>query len=247
MVICGLLLLAAVVVVLLASRGTFNAMMMFPHVFGGIVSIVALLTLLKARGVLWKRRVALVAAVIVVAIAGPVVHMRTFVRSLELKEQRALDALAGGVAPEIPFLASFNLEAKVRSPLGFESRGRVTLVNFWSTSCSACVTEFPELKKLWSEYGDVGLDVIGVTKLYDTGEEPQAELDHIREFLDYYGLEYPSLVGQGDSPAHRDYRVASLPSSVLIDRDGTVLAYGAGVPGGTRLMEQARELLSDRR
>lgn len=244
MAICGLLLAGAIVVVFFASRGTFTSMMMFPQIFAGIVSVVALLTLLTARGVLWKPRAALVAAVIAVAFTAPIVHKRTFTQSLLAKEDRAMEVLGGRVAPEIPFLAAYNLDSKSDSPFTLDTRDRLTLVNFWSTTCSACVEEFPELKKLWAEYGESGIDVVGVTKLYDAGDEVQAELDHIAEFLDYHDLKYPSLVAEGDSPAHRDYRVASLPSSVLIDADGTVLAYGAGLPGGLRLMEQARELLA---
>ena len=241
--LCGVLLAGAAVVVFLASRGTFNSMMLFPHIFAGIVSVIALLTLLTARGVFWKVRASLVVAVILVAVAGPVVHQRAFTRSLQIREQHALEVLADRAAPEIPFLKAFHFDAAQTSPLRFGEQKRVTLVNFWSTSCSACVSEFPELKKFWSEHREAGIDVIGVTRLYDTGDDPQVEIEHIQEFLDYYDLQYPALVAAGDSTAHRAYRVNSLPSSVLIDRDGVVVAYGAGVSGTARLLDQARELL----
>ena len=42
---------------------------------------------------------------------------------------------------------------------------------------------------------------------------------------------------------HADYRVPGVPRTVLIDQRGRIVGYGVGLPGGRRLMEQARTLL----
>ena len=202
-VACCVLFVAAVVVAVLASRGTFNSMMMFPHVFAGIVSVVALLTLLRAKGVLMGVRVTLVAAVIVAAVAGPVIHERTFANLLGDIERDAMAGLGDLPAPEIP-----------------------------------------ELKEVWNEHRGGAIDFFSVTKLYSEGEASADELEDLREFIDHYDLRYPTLVGAPDSPGHRAYRVRSDPTTVLIDGDGGVVDYGAGLKGSARLMEEARALVA---
>ncbi len=42
-------------------------------------------------------------------------------------------------------------------------RGKVVLVNFWATWCPPCRAEIPDLIRLQREYGNRGLQVIGVT------------------------------------------------------------------------------------
>jgi len=241
-VACCALFVAAVVVAVLASRGTFNSMMMFPHVFAGIVSVVALLTLLRAKGVLMGVRVTLVAAVIVAAVAGPVIHERTFANLLGDIERDAMAGLGDLPAPEIPFVEAFHFLPATAGPLAFG--GRPALVNFWSTSCDPCREEIPELKKFWNEHRGGAIDFFSVTKLYSEGEASADELEDLREFIDHYDLRYPTLVGAPDSPGHRAYRVRSYPTTVLIDGDGVVVDYGAGLRGSTRLMEEARALVA---
>ena len=64
----------------------------------------------------------------------------------------------------------------------------------------------------------------------------------IEAFLAERGVTYPNLVGGRESPAHDLYAVGSLPATILVGTDGTVLDFGAGIGGTQRLLEQARVL-----
>ena len=46
-------------------------------------------------------------------------------------------------------------------------RGKVTLVNFWATSCTTCVAEMPEIVATYNKYKDQGYDTLAVAMSYD--------------------------------------------------------------------------------
>ena len=45
--------------------------------------------------------------------------------------------------------------------------GRVTLVNFWATSCTTCVAEMPEIVATYNKFKDKGYDTLAVAMSYD--------------------------------------------------------------------------------
>ena len=49
----GINLMLMIGVVVLALRGTFSSMWFFPHIFGGIMAVLSLISLRAARGALW--------------------------------------------------------------------------------------------------------------------------------------------------------------------------------------------------
>lgn len=114
-------------------------------------------------------------------------------------------------------------------------RGRVVLVDFWSTGCGSCVERFPELKRLYADYRDRGLQVIGVS----LGEEPAATLSR---WLDEHGVDWPQLrEGRGlrGKLAPR-YDVEDLPLGMVLDRKGRVIVAGQDF---ARLIRTAQALL----
>ena len=232
------MLVAALVVLLLAMRGTFSAMWHFPLIFAVIMAVLAIVSLRIVRGVFWKRRLLLAVAIIALSALAPVLHPRGVLRRLEAYEQRASAALSGTPAPAIPFVRSIGLGDGGAGSLA--PGGEPTLINFWATWCGPCVDELPMIERFWKDHRDSGLDVVGVTKLYD-GPDADAEAQRIRDFLDRLGVTFPVVIADEDSPSHVAYGVESLPSSVLVDRHGTVIAFGAGVRGTVRLMRLAKE------
>jgi thiol-disulfide isomerase/thioredoxin len=243
--VCGAMLVAAVVVVFLAGRGVFRSMTTFPYIFGVVITISAVTTLFPARRTLTGVRIVVAATVVLAAISAPVVQMRAISRALEARDEQAMAVLGGTPAPPIPFVQALGVDGAPASPMWL--RGRVTLVNFWATWCGPCVDEMPMLERFWQEQRGRGIVVIGVTGLYgderDAGAVTQ-EIARIATFLEQHEVSYPVLVEFHDKPAHRAYRVPSLPTSVLIDADGVIVGHGAGVAGAERLMSQAVGLAS---
>ena len=94
-----------------------------------------------------------------------------------------------------------------------QSRGKLTLLNFWATWCEPCRKELPDLERLHQMYSRQGLAVIGVS-----GENP----DDVRNFLSTESITYPALHDR-DHQVHHLYQVNAIPTTYVIGRDGTLL------------------------
>ena len=93
-------------------------------------------------------------------------------------------------------------------------RGRPVLLVFWSTTCPPCLEEIPDLVRLHDSLSPRGLMLIAVAMPYD----PPVV---VRDFARDRHLPYAIAV---DVPgrAAKALGVASIPSAILIDRDGRI-------------------------
>lgn len=94
--------------------------------------------------------------------------------------------------------------------------GKTLLINFWATWCEPCRREMPMLMDLQREYGDAGLQIVGIAL-----DEAQS----VRDFVQRYGISYTVLVGAADamdtSAAYGNVE-GVLPYSVLVDKSGVI-------------------------
>ncbi len=96
-------------------------------------------------------------------------------------------------------------------------RGRLLIVNFWATWCVPCRDEMPMFVKAQQQFGDKGLQFVGIA--IDEG-------DKVRQFAAEIGLNYPALVGgYGAIELSRTFgnRLGALPFTMIIDRSGHVV------------------------
>jgi thiol-disulfide isomerase/thioredoxin len=114
-------------------------------------------------------------------------------------------------------------------------RGKVVLLNFWATWCAPCRAETPDLVKLQREYGAQGLRVIGVTY-------PPESRAAVRRFVRRFKIGYPIIVG---TRATKSLFIEgeTLPSSVVIDREGKVRAVIEGILLPEEFDEKIKPLL----
>ena len=92
----------------------------------------------------------------------------------------------------------------------------LTMINFWEPWCGPCVGEIPDLEKIYEEYSDKGLLIIGVYS-EDTME------DEVDEILSSSGVTYPVL--RYDS-AFDKYLTGYVPTTIFVDRNGNIIDTG---------------------
>jgi peroxiredoxin len=148
---------------------------------------------------------------------------------------------AGSVQPQLPPMASgstapsFGLEAVEGGFLGpQEFRGKVVILDFWATWCSPCKREIPDFVALQTEYGPRGLQILGVAL-----DEPVA----VKEFVRSAGINYPVVYGT-DEVARLYGGVSGIPTTLVIDQNGTIVRRYEGFRSREVFERDVRQLLS---
>jgi peroxiredoxin len=119
-------------------------------------------------------------------------------------------------------------------------RGRVVLLNFWATWCPACQSEMPALERLYQAFKARGFAVLAISIDAD-GRSAVEPFVQERPFTFPIGLDPKMAVADR-------YGVRALPTTVLVDRKGNLVARAVGprewdAPDSHALVE----LLLDRR
>ncbi len=101
-------------------------------------------------------------------------------------------------------------------PLSLEQlRGQVVVLDFWATWCPPCVAMLPVMDGLHTRWASRGVAFLGVDS--DGGGATLAE---IKAFVASHQVPYPVVVDDGSVGAL--YKVDSLPTLVVIGRDGRI-------------------------
>lgn len=120
-------------------------------------------------------------------------------------------------------------------------RGRIVLIECWSTSCVHCIQEMPSLKEVYQEFRNQGFEIIGLPLDPYPGQ--------LLAFVEDQQIAWPQI---GDYSENRqrieEWGIRSIPSSLLIDRQGRVVALDVRVHStdpNQHLRTRLRQMLSD--
>jgi len=135
----------------------------------------------------------------------------------------AIQLIGGGTLPDGAIAPGVSLPRAGRKgelvDLG-DFRGKVVVLDFWSTTCPPCLTEMGELETLRRRMGPRGVEVIGIC----AGGEP---VDEVARFVREREVKYPIAV-DSDGVTTAAYRVRSLPTLYVVDAAGRIRAGHAG-------------------
>jgi len=119
-----------------------------------------------------------------------------------------------------------------------ELRGQVVLVNFWATWCGPCREEMPRLETLYEKYRKSGFVLLGV----NVDDDPHAAMAVAQKL----NVSFPVLLDT-EKKVSKLYDLNTMPSTVVIDRDGKMRFLHRGYRAGTEAdyEQQIRGLLKE--
>jgi len=145
---------------------------------------------------------------------------------------------AASTAPGAP-AAAFQLPAAAGDPVSLAGlKGQVVLINFWASWCGPCRQEMPILDQLYKKYKSAGFTLLGINVEPKSGDA--------LAFLKSTPVSFPILFDT-QSTVSNLYEVSGMPSTVIVDRKGTVRYIHHGYRPGDEgaYLDQIRSLVRE--
>ena len=101
----------------------------------------------------------------------------------------------------------------------------LTLVNIFTTWCSPCVNEIPELEKLYEEMKEKGVGVVGVV-LDTVGDDAKQNEDTVKKagvLKEKTKASYPFLVPDSTMMNGRLNGISAFPETFFVDKEGNIV------------------------
>ena len=119
------------------------------------------------------------------------------------------------------------------------SKNKVTVMNFWFTTCKPCVGELGDLEKLNQELAERGGQVVGVNSFTLDGNK--GEIADAKDVLSKKGVTYKNIWFKSDSEAGKfTSNLFSFPTTYVIDQNGNIV--GEPIVGAISSAEQRAAL-----
>lgn len=116
-------------------------------------------------------------------------------------------------------------------------KGKVTLVNFWATSCTTCVAEMPQIIATYEKYKGQGFDTLAVAMQYDPPS-------YVVNFSETRKLPFKVAIDNTGAVAQAWGDVKLTPTTYLVNKRGEIVKRYVGEPNFTELHRLIESLLA---
>lgn len=118
-----------------------------------------------------------------------------------------------------------------------DMRGKVTLVNFWATSCTTCVAEMPHIISTYKKYQTKGFNTIAVAMSYDPPS-------YVVNYAQTRQLPFMVAIDNTGAVAQAWGDVKLTPTTYVVDRKGDIVKRYVGQPDFAELHLLIEKLLA---
>ena len=117
-------------------------------------------------------------------------------------------------------------------------KGRVTLVNFWATSCAPCMAEMPQLISTYNKYKAQGYDTVAVAMRYDPPS-------YVVNYSQTRQLPFKVAIDNTGAVAMAWGDVQLTPTTYLVNKRGEIVKRYVGEPDFAALHQLIEKLLAE--
>ncbi len=116
-------------------------------------------------------------------------------------------------------------------------RGKVVLIDIFGTWCPTCQEAAPELVRLWRDYHERGLAIVGIA--YEVSGDTAVDAALVRRYRARHNIPFPLLLGGTNTVEATAATLPQLtgftsyPTSIFLGRDGRVRRIHAGFYGAS--------------
>ena len=136
------------------------------------------------------------------------------------------------LAPETTFVL---LDGSRKTTTDF--KGKVTLVNFWATSCTTCVAEMPLIIDTFNKYQARGFETLAVAMSYDPPS-------YVVNFSETRKLPFKVAIDNTGAVAQAWGDVRLTPTTFIVNQRGEIVKRYVGQPDFAELHRLIETLLS---
>jgi thiol-disulfide isomerase/thioredoxin len=141
-------------------------------------------------------------------------------------------------AAELPPMPEFRVAALDGRTLDSRDlRGQVVLLDLWATWCGPCLWAAPQLDRIYGDFKDRGVEMIGIA--VDSGSAQE-----VAKAAKAYGMTYPVTLWS-EELAEKIQNLRALPTYILIAPDWTVHRTWVGPVSPKVLRREIESLLGD--
>ena len=117
-------------------------------------------------------------------------------------------------------------------------KGKVTLVNFWATSCVTCVAEMPKVIDTYNKYQARGYDTLAVAMSYDPPS-------YVVNFAETRKLPFQVAIDNTGAVAQAWGDVKLTPTTYIVNKQGQIVKRYVGEPDFNELHRLIEKLLAE--